>query len=697
MKHKHSKHLFTALLLLCTTMATAHDFEADGIYYNITGANTVEVTYRGDSADDYYDEYTGSVVIPESIVYNGTNYSVTRIGNNAFMYCWSMTSIEIPNSVKLIGNAAFYDCLGLTGIVIPNSVTRFGESAFKRCAGLRSIEIPNSVTEISVAAFTDCTSLTSVVIPNSVAYILDEAFAYCSSLASLTSLIPAESLNPIASSVFCEAGNGNCTLYVPYGAKAAYASTQGWSEFRNIVELAPEIIGGSCGTNVNWTFADGILTITGNGAMSDPYSWPWDEYKSEIKTVIIEDGVTTIGNAAFMHCWNLTNVEIPNSVKSIGESAFYGCIGLTSIDLPSSVKRIGTAAFYSCYGLKSIEIPNSVTEISALAFCFCTSLTSLTIPNSVAYIYDEAFAYCTGLTGDLVIPNSVAYIGCRAFGDCTGLTGLTIPNSITYICSEAFYNCTGLASITSLIPAENLNEIDPSVFYNVNCTLYVPYGAKAAYASAQGWSEFRNIVELAPEATEVTVTVNQYGNATYCSPFALDFSNVEGLKAYAATGYNKVTQVVTLTRLQTAQEGTGLFLVAEPGEYIVPVIEYSNDYTLNLLVGTLEQTTVNSTVGTMSNYKFTITDGGEAPMFYPFEDNTTFSAGKAYLQIPTAWLPANAQKSLSIRFDDGATTEIDEVKGEDGNVKTVYDLQGRVVKNPTNGIYIIDGKKVFVK
>ena len=697
MKHTHLKHLFTALLLLCTTMVTAHDFEADGIYYNITGANTVEVTYRGDSADDYYDEYTGSVVIPESIVYNGTNYSVTRIGNNAFMYCWSMTSIEIPNSVKLIGDAAFYDCLGLTGIVIPNSVTRFGESAFKRCAGLRSIEIPNSVTEISVAAFTDCTSLTSVVIPNSVAYILDEAFAYCSSLASLTSLIPAESLNPIASSVFCEAGNGNCTLYVPYGAKAAYASTQGWSEFRNIVELAPEIIGGSCGTNVNWTFADGILTITGNGTMSDSYSWPWDEYKSEIKTVIIEDGVTTIGNAAFMHCWNLTNVEIPNSVKSIGESAFYGCIGLTSIDLPSSVKRIGSAAFFSCYGLKSIEIPNSVTEISALAFCFCTSLTSLTIPNSIAYIFDEAFAYCTGLTGDLVIPNSVAYIGCRAFGDCTGLTGLTIPNSITYICSEAFYNCTGLASITSLIPAENLNEIDPSVFYNVNCTLYVPYGAKAAYASAQGWSEFRNIVELAPEVTEVTVTVNQYGNATYCSPFALDFSKVEGLKAYAATGYNKVTQVVTLTRLQTAQEGTGLFLVAEPGEYIVPVIEYSNDYTLNLLVGTLEQTTVNSTVGTMSNYKFTITDGGEAPMFYPFEDNTTFSAGKAYLQIPTAWLPANAQKSLSIRFDDGATTEIDEVKGEDGNVKTVYDLQGRVVKNPTNGIYIIDGKKVFVK
>jgi hypothetical protein len=99
----------------------------------------------------------------------------------------------------------------------------------------------------------------------------------------------------------------------------------------------------------------------------------------------------------------------------------------------------------------------------------------------------------------------------------------------------------------------------------------------------------------------------------------------------------------------------------------------------------------------MSNYKFTIAEGDTAPMFYPFEDNTTFGAGKAYLQIPTVWLPATAQKSVSIRFDDGETTDIDELKGESGEVKTIYDLQGRVVENPTSGIYIIDGKKVIIK
>ena len=116
-----------------------------------------------------------------------------------------------------------------------------------------------------------------------------------------------------------------------------------------------------------------------------------------------------------------------------------------------------------------------------------------------------------------------------------------------------------------------------------------------------------------------------------------------------------------------------------------------------MLVGTLEQTTINSIDGEMSNYKFTITDGNTIPMFYPFKDNTTFSAGKAYLQIPTVWLPASAQKSISIRFEEGETTDIDEVEGENGEVKTIYDLQGRKVDTPSKGLYIINGKKVIIK
>ena len=320
--------------------------------------------------------------------------------------------------------------------------------------------------------------------------------------------------------------------------------------------------------------------------------------------------------------------------------------------------------------------------------------------SDCAKIFNIAFSSATNV--DVVLPESYKgenyVIAAEVFKNCD-LGNITIPATVTGIGEKAFYGCRGLVGITSYIATDDLFAPGEDVFMGVdkaNCTLYVPYGAKETYATTEGWSEFTNIVELEP--TEVTVTINQYGNATYCSSFALDFSEVEGLKAYAATGYKSNSQVVILTRVQTAEAGIGLFLKGEPGEYVVPVIESTDEHSLNLLVGTLEQTIVNSTNGTMSNYKFTIADGDDAPMFYPFEDGTTLSAGKAYLQIPTAWLPATAQKSLSIRFDDGETTDVDELKGENGKLKGVcFDLQGRVVENPASGIYIIDGKKVIIK
>ena len=122
-----------------------------------------------------------------------------------------------------------------------------------------------------------------------------------------------------------------------------------------------------------------------------------------------------------------------------------------------------------------------------------------------------------------------------------------------------------------------------------------------------------------------------------------------------------------------------------------------------VVIGVLEKTTVNSTSsdGVYANYKYTIKSGDTTPMFYQYSDNSSISAGKAYLQIPLTWLPASASKAIDIRFDEGEFTDIDEIddelKGENGKGKTVYDLQGRVVENPVSGIYIINGKKVLVK
>ena len=208
---------------------------------------------------------------------------------------------------------------------------------------------------------------------------------------------------------------------------------------------------GTCGENLTWTLSDdGVLTISGTGAMTD-YSYsssaPWYSSRSSITSVIISDGVTSIGNYAFYNCRSLTSVTIPNSVTSIGKYAFYDCRSLTSETIPNSVTSIGGGAFEGCSSLTSVTIPNSVTSIGYDAFYNCSSLTSVTIPNSVKSIGSQAFSGCSSLTS-VTIPNSVTSIGFRAFRGCSRLASVTIPNSVTSIGDEAFRGCSGLTSVT---------------------------------------------------------------------------------------------------------------------------------------------------------------------------------------------------------------------------------------------------------
>ena len=173
--------LVTILSFLSITVATAQNFEVDGIYYNIRDeANkTVKVTYKGSSYTEYSNEYTGNVVIPETVVYNGNTYNVTSIETGTFYQCSELTSITIPNSVTSIGNYAFYGCTGLTSVTIPNSVIGLGSSAFFGCTGLTSVTIGNRVTSIADRAFCHCTGLTNIEIPNSVTSIGSSAFSDC--------------------------------------------------------------------------------------------------------------------------------------------------------------------------------------------------------------------------------------------------------------------------------------------------------------------------------------------------------------------------------------------------------------------------------------------------------------------------------------------------------------------------------------
>ena len=221
---------------------------------------------------------------------------------------------------------------------------------------------------------------------------------------------------------------------------------------------------GSCGDNVTYTYVEAThtLTISGTGPMKD-YNYndkPWNNYGTTIVKVIIEEGVTTIGENAFYGCNGLISITIPNSVTSIGKNAFSNCSGLTSITIPNSVTSIGDYAFSSCWRLTTITIPNSVTSIGGGAFSHCSGLTSIIIPNSVTSIGVNTFNSCSGLTS-ITIPYGVLSIGYSAFAYCSGLTSVTIPNSVTSIGEFAFDRCSGLTSIT--IP-NSVTSISGSAF-----------------------------------------------------------------------------------------------------------------------------------------------------------------------------------------------------------------------------------------
>ena len=208
----------TLTISLMAIISWANGIEIDGIYYDILG--TAKVTYTGYSnRNPSSTAYTGSIIIPDSVTYNGWKYPVTEIGDEAFYECSGLTSITIPNSVTKIGKFAFVGCFGLTSITIPNSVTSIGEHAFYWCTSLTSVTIPNSVTSIGVQAFSLCPNLNSVkvdagntvydsrnncnaiintasntlvagckntVIPNSVSSIGEKAFFRCTSLTNIT-------------------------------------------------------------------------------------------------------------------------------------------------------------------------------------------------------------------------------------------------------------------------------------------------------------------------------------------------------------------------------------------------------------------------------------------------------------------------------------------------------------------------------
>jgi hypothetical protein len=269
-------------------------------------------------------------------------------------------------------------------------------------------------------------------------------------------------------------------------------------------EDLPNLIEEGITGSLLWKFTDdNVLTISGRGEMlnygydydsdSNWINTPWYSYRDVIKTVVIDNGVTSIGDHAFEECLKLKSITIPNGVISIGDYAFWKCFKLTNISLPNSITSIGTCAFVNCFGLTSITIPNSVTSIGTCAFYNCYGLTDIIMSSNVTSVEEGTFFNCYGLIS-IIIPNGVKNIDGSAFNLCSSLKNITISNSVTNIGNLAFYGCPEVTEITvkATTPPAVFNSRS---FYYVNRAIpvYVPQESLELYKNADVWKEFTNL------------------------------------------------------------------------------------------------------------------------------------------------------------------------------------------------------------
>ena len=287
------------------------DKEIGGINYRLYFNRTAEVIVK----EDYYE---GNIVIPETVVFDEYTYRVTSIGRNAFAYCFSLTSIIIPNSVKSIGESAFLQCKSLTKITIPDNIKSIQHHTFDFCAKLKRITIPKSVESIGDLAFSCCSSLISIVIPDSVTSIGYRAFEGCK---PLTSIIIPDSVTSIGENAFI--GCGSLASIVVAGGNTVYDSRENCNA---IIETATNTLIRGC------------------------------------QTSLIPNSVESIGMGAFSGCTSLTSITIPDSVTSIGAEAFRNCDSLESITIPTSVRSIEGWAFDWCEKLNSITFQGTIAQ-----------------------------------------------------------------------------------------------------------------------------------------------------------------------------------------------------------------------------------------------------------------------------------------------------------------------------------------------
>lgn len=482
---------------------------------------------------------------------------ITTIGNYAFLECEKLKSVTLPSGLISIGDRAFNSCISLTSLDLPSSLTTVGELALAGCPQLTSLTLHSGLTNIKgnnlLGGYTFYNNLKDV------RYIIDSdletylqsnhpiindircGIKYYLNDQEITTLEIPSGITSIGDGVFLSSNNlTNLTLSSKITSAGKYA-------FNNCSNLK----------DIRYYIYDDLATYIQKGHpafyVNCGIKYYWNN--QEITTLEIPTSVTSIGNHAFYCCNGLTSIDFPSNLSSIGDWAFSNCSGLTSVDLPSCITKMGEYVFNNCENLSNVNLPSGITTISTGAFSYCSNLKYIELPAGITSIGDDAFVNCSNLQ-NINLPSGITTIGSGAFWDCSNLTNVILPSVLTSIGDIAFVNCSNLANVTlssnitsigrsafsdckslkNLTISKDVtsikdirfnndyeelelesvyvawqNPIEAGSFFNrikiSNCTLYVPQGTKEAYANADVWKDFVNIIEY--DATGIDKVTNR--------------------------------------------------------------------------------------------------------------------------------------------------------------------------------------------
>ena len=476
---------------------------------------------------------------------------------------------------------------------------------------------------------------------------------------------------------------------------------------------------------VHYSISDGTLTIRGHGRMDDYPDYgkcPWyesiargEDDVTEVTKIIIEEGITHIGNYAFEDAVDVTSVTLPSSLESIGEHAFAYMDSLSEITIPENVSSIGDGAFKYCSSLTEIVIPENVTSIGDDAFEGCSSLTEIVIPENVTSIGNYAFDGCSSLT-EIVIPENVTSIGDGAFRNCSSLTEIVIPENVTSIGDGVFNGCENLIIY---VPAESDDYNDWAAQYG--CSVLKNY-SEASVTIVDGEFDVADYAIGIKEVEELTYTrtlPNTLWNALYV-PFEIPVASIS--EDYDVAYINDIHSfdkdqdgVIEAMEMEIIKISSGTLkanypyliraknddakavnlvledVVLHPALY--KSIDCSSMFTTFTIHGTYEDTPAENLTGC---YAISTTGAWQE-----LAEETTLKACRLYLEMAArdgSPVKMDAAPEIRIRVagEDSEATAIEEVGAADAEENVIFDLMGRRVAAPAKGqIYIVNGKKVL--